>query len=77
MDPVTKIKALNGLLKDYATKNKVSFVDYYTPFVDERGGLPQKYSSDGVHPNLDGYKIMEKLVGDELVKSKIRATINQ
>ncbi len=76
VDPLTKIPALNKLLKEYAAKKKISYVDYYTAFVDERGGLPLKYSSDGVHPNLDGYKIMEKLVSDELVKSKVRGRIN-
>jgi hypothetical protein len=40
---------------------------------DEKGGFPQKYSSDGVHPNLEGYKIiMEEIVGNAIVKMKLR-----
>jgi len=76
IEPVGKIRTLNGLLKDYAVKNKISYVDYYTPFVDEKGGLPQKYSSDGVHPNLEGYKIMEQLVGQALIKLNVRNQVN-
>jgi len=30
--------------------------------VDERGGLPEKLSHDGVHPNPAGYAIMTPLV---------------
>ena len=29
---------------------------------DERNGLPSNLSKDGVHPTLEGYQIMEKLV---------------
>lgn len=35
---------------------------------DERDGLPEKYSKDGVHPTLEGYKVMEKLVQEALQK---------
>lgn len=73
--PVEKILKLNQMLKEYAVSNKIPYVDFYTPFVDDKGGLLQKYSPDGVHPNLEGYKIMEKIVGDELVKIKLREKI--
>ena len=35
---------------------------YHRAMADEHGGLPKKYSDDGVHPTLEGYKIMEDLV---------------
>ena len=76
VEPVAKILSLNRMLKEYAEENNISFVDFYTPFVDERGGLPEKYSSDGVHPNIECYKIMEELVGKELIKKKIREQID-
>jgi lysophospholipase L1-like esterase len=66
---------LNQLLKEYAKEKNLSFVDLYTPFVDERGGLPEKNSSDDVHPNMEGYKIMEQLVGEQLIIEKIRKQI--
>jgi lysophospholipase L1-like esterase len=49
------------MLKTYATKNNVVYLDYFSAMKDERNGLPKTLSSDGVHPNLDGYKIMEPL----------------
>ncbi|HQB23424.1 MAG TPA: GDSL-type esterase/lipase family protein [Bacteroidales bacterium] len=75
VEPVGKIQLLNQLLKEYAKEKNLSFVDFYTPFVDEHGGLPEKYSSDGVHPNMEGYKIMEQLVGEQLMMEKIRNQI--
>jgi acetyl esterase/lipase/lysophospholipase L1-like esterase len=73
--PVEKILKLNQMLKEYAVSNMIPYVDFYTTFVDDKGGLLQKYSPDGVHPNLEGYKIMEKIVSDELIKSKLRDKI--
>ena len=70
--PVEKILKLNQMLKEYAVNNKIPYVDFYTTFVDNKGGLFQKYSPDGVHPNLEGYKIMEKIASDELIKAKLR-----
>jgi lysophospholipase L1-like esterase len=61
IDPKEKVKALNDMLKDYAAKNKFIYLDYFTAMVDENRGLPKNLSKDGVHPNLEGYKIMEPL----------------
>lgn len=59
IDAVPEIKAMNELLKAYADKNKIPYVDYYTLLVDERGGLPADLAPDGVHPNLKAYEMME------------------
>lgn len=75
VEPVEKISKLNQMIKKYAEDNKISYVDYYTKFVDEKGAFPQKYSPDGVHPNLEGYKIMEQIVGQEIIKLKLRKEV--
>jgi len=62
LQPAEKVIAINKMLKDYAGKNKIVYVDYFSAMKDERNGLPQSLSKDGVHPTLDGYKIMEPLV---------------
>lgn len=62
IQPVEKIAALNAMLKDYCSKHKITYVDYYSPMVDDQKGLDKKYTNDGVHPTLTGYKIMEPLV---------------
>ena len=62
LEPAQKIVDLNKWIKDYAEKNEIIYVDYFTPMADQRNGLKKEYSEDGVHPNLAGYKIMEPLV---------------
>lgn len=61
IDPVPKVKALNEMLKAYTAKNNIVYLDYFTAMADERMGLPVTLSEDGVHPNLEGYKVMEPL----------------
>ncbi|MCE1200429.1 MAG: SGNH/GDSL hydrolase family protein [Marinilabiliales bacterium] len=59
--PADKIVALNQWMKEYAGKHKCIYLDYWTAMADERKGLPANYSKDGVHPNKEGYKVMEAL----------------
>lgn len=62
-DGPQKIKSLNKRLAEYAKKNKIPFVDYYTLLVGEDGNtLPKKYSNDGVHPTEAGYEVMEAAI---------------
>ncbi|MBR1940006.1 MAG: SGNH/GDSL hydrolase family protein [Bacteroidaceae bacterium] len=61
-DPSDKIVALNALLKDYAEKHKITYMDYHSAMKDEHNGLPKSLSNDGCHPTLDGYAIMEPMV---------------
>lgn len=62
LKPADKVIELNLLLKNYAKANKISYVDYYNAMVDNEKGLLKKYGEDGVHPNLEGYKVMETLL---------------
>lgn len=62
IEPADKIVALNKMIKTYTLKNKIPFVDYYSSMVDANKGLDIKYGEDGVHPNLNGYKLMESLL---------------
>ena len=61
-DAASRIEKLNGMIKAYAESEKIPYVDYHSALKDENGGLPATYSGDGVHPNLDCYKIMEKII---------------
>ena len=62
MTPANDIIRLNNIIKAYAKANKIKYVDYHSALVDEIGGLPKKYAADGVHPNIDAYKIMEAIL---------------
>ena len=67
-DAPQKIIALNKEIEAYAKANKYGYVDYFSAMKDEKNGLSEKLSKDGVHPNGEGYKIMEKLVKEEIKK---------
>jgi lysophospholipase L1-like esterase len=66
LKPSEKIIMLNGMIKSYCEKNNIPYVDYYFAMVDKRKGLDKKYSEDGVHPNLAGYKVMESVVKEAI-----------
>ncbi len=69
LEPAPKVKALNAWLKDYATKNNLVYVDYYTPMANAEGGLKAELSPDGVHPNKAGYEIMAPLAEAGIAES--------
>jgi lysophospholipase L1-like esterase len=75
IEPVGKIKELNLMIKQYANANNIPYADYYSAFVDERGGIPEKFSQDGVHPNVAGYKVMEEIVSKCIVDLKLREKV--
>lgn len=56
-----KIIQLNGMIQDYAQKNNLIYLDYHTTLKNNKGGLSPDMATDGVHPTLKAYKIMETL----------------
>jgi lysophospholipase L1-like esterase len=62
MQPAEKVVQLNSWIKNCAEKSGCIYLDYFTPMADKRNGLKEELTSDGVHPNLAGYKVMEPLV---------------
>ena len=72
LNPVGKISALNEIIRDYAQNNGIMYLDYYSSMVDDRKGLTEDYTYDGVHPNKLGYTIMESLL-----KTAIDATLGK
>ena len=62
-DAPQKIEALNKRLKAYAKAHRIPFVDYYSQMVKEDSkALIPEYTKDGVHPTVEGYKVMESLI---------------
>jgi lysophospholipase L1-like esterase len=59
--PPEKIKALNEWMKTYTGSNKLTYLDYYSAMVDDKGFLRDELSEDGLHPNAKGYAIMAPL----------------
>ncbi|MBJ2175959.1 SGNH/GDSL hydrolase family protein [Aureibaculum sp. A20] len=71
VEPADKIIELNTMIKAYAKKNKIVYLDYYTPMVNENKGLKKELGRDTVHPNAKGYDIMEPMV-----KKAIKMALN-
>ena len=66
IDPPKTISLINSVLLDYCKKNGLTFLDYYTPMVDVKKGLNSDYGTDGVHPNKEGYNVMENVVREAI-----------
>ncbi len=69
LQPAEKIITLNKWMKNYAESHGFIYLDYFSSMVDERKGMKAEYSKDGVHPNKDGYKVMEILAEKAINKS--------
>jgi lysophospholipase L1-like esterase len=62
LEPANEIVRLNAMLREYAQKNGIAYVDYHSEMKDERNGLPENLAKDGVHPTAEGYELMESIV---------------
>jgi lysophospholipase L1-like esterase len=60
--PPQQIKSLNEWIKKYTAQNDLTYLDYFSAMVDEKGFLKEELSGDGLHPNDKGYAIMQPLV---------------
>ena len=69
MKPANDIIRLNEMIQAYAKANKIPYVDYHSALKDEYNGLPLQYSNDGVHPNAEGYAVMESVIMPILKKA--------
>jgi lysophospholipase L1-like esterase len=61
VQPAQTIVARNQWMKDYARNDRKVYFDYHSSMVDERPGLREDLSPDGVHPNEAGYRVMAPL----------------
>ena len=60
-----KVIKLNSILEKYCLDNKIQYVDYHSEMNDGNGGLkvPEHTTEDDlVHPNKEGYKVMEEVI---------------
>ena len=68
LNPKDKVVSLNDLIQKHAQENSFEYVDYFSSMVDERKGLIKEYGNDEVHPNLEGYKVMESIIQKSINK---------
>lgn len=59
-DAATKVQQLNKAIRQYADSKGIPYVDYHATMADPAtGAMKDGLSGDGVHPNADGYTLME------------------
>ena len=69
--PNSTIIELNKWMKSYAAAHKATYLDYFTPMLDDQGAFKKELTFDGLHPNDAGYEVMMPLAQkaiDEAVK---------
>ena len=69
LHPDVKIPELNAMLKTYAKKNDIIYLDYFKAMADNRNGLPKDLAEDEVHPTKKGYSIMAPLAEKAIKKA--------
>ena len=61
LDPAPRIASLNALIRSYAERAGIVYLDYHTAMAGERGAMRPDLTYDGVHPNAAGYAVMAPL----------------
>ncbi len=46
---------INKIIKEYAIKNGIIYIDLYNELTNDKGDFDNRYTDDGLHPNLKGY----------------------
>jgi lysophospholipase L1-like esterase len=59
--PMSRIRALNDWMKQYAAANGHVYLDYFSAMIDSTGVMKAELTADDLHPNLAGYAIMMPL----------------
>lgn len=69
MKPYIKIPQLNAMIKAYAAKKRVVYLDYFSAMADEKNAMKAEYTTDGVHCTSAGYDVMEAMVAPAIKKA--------
>jgi lysophospholipase L1-like esterase len=70
LEPGDNVIALNNAIRDFAKTEGFYYLDLYSSVVDDKKGMKAEYANDGVHPTVEGYKVLEPLIEDAIRKVK-------
>jgi lysophospholipase L1-like esterase len=62
------VLAVNEGLRQLAQKEKITYVDLYTPFLDSEKKLDKRFTNDGLHLTGEGYAHWKKILEPYLKK---------
>ena len=61
-DALQQVQSLNGKIRAYARANGLQCIDFEPLMADENGITRADLCADGIHPNIEGYKVLEEAV---------------
>ena len=59
--PMSRIRAINDWMKQYAAANGHVYLDYFSAMIDASGMMKSELTADDLHPNAAGYAMMMPL----------------
>lgn len=62
LEPAPLIIELNAMIREYARRENVPYVDYHAAMSEADGGMVAAYTYDEVHPTAAGYDVMEQIL---------------
>jgi acyl-CoA thioesterase-1 len=71
MEPALKIIKMNEWIRDCAKREDLVLADYHKALANPENGFRAEWTGDGVHPNAEGFKIMN-LLAEEAVKIALK-----
>ncbi|MBR1808275.1 MAG: acylhydrolase [Paludibacteraceae bacterium] len=72
LQPAENIVELNKMLREYAKKNHITYVDYWSALAADDKGMRAEYTTDGCHLTAEGYSVMEEIILNTLRKAGIK-----
>lgn len=76
LKPAEPIRELNKMIRAYAEENKIFYLDYYSALTTETGGLPEKWTFDGCHLNLECYRTINEPMVCEAIDKVLKVKKN-
>jgi lysophospholipase L1-like esterase len=67
--PPAQILQLDAWMKTYAATVGAVYADYYSAVVDDRGMFREGFSDDGLHPNAQGFALLEPVAEAAIEKA--------
>ncbi len=71
---VQDVCQINNTLQKYCQQNNIPFLDTHSLLSDKAGEMDDKYSDDGVHPNVEGYNLVYEGMVNVIKSLNLQAT---
>ena len=59
------------MIKEYAQETHAIYVDYFSAMVDNKNGMKEELTNDGVHPTAAGYDVMQPII-EKAIKEALK-----